>query len=203
MLPYCSIFHNFHQTGKFQTKLHSQKVTNLAPENRPTPTFSGAVAVKLQGVVATWGPRLYYWYHWYLHLTMLRKNTWAPAKSESFNWVLLLMFFLGVEFGCWCCWNLFVGFVFGGIWFLVLLMLFLVGAYIFYLVQYPINGSIDVIGTFQNEWFWNVSSGPSSNNTFWGEVGWGNTFHWLATLCRKPSRWILFNLPPANNPPKK
>ena len=44
-----------------------------------------------------------------------------------------------------------MGFVFGGIWFLVLLMLFLVGAYIFYLVQYPINGSIDVIGTFQNE----------------------------------------------------
>ena len=111
--------------------------------------------------------------------------------------------FFGVEFGCWCCWNLFVGFVFGGTWFLVLLMLFLVGAYIVYLVQYPINGSIDVIGTFQNEWFWNVSSGHSSNNTFWGEVGWGNTFHWLATLCRKPSRWILFNLPHANNPPQE
>lgn len=104
--------------GKFQTK---QKVTNLAPENRPTPTFSGAVAVKLQGVGATGGPRLYYWYHWYLHLTMLRKNTWAPAKSESFNWILLLMFFfvggirllMLLEHVCGFCvwWNLVLGFV--------------------------------------------------------------------------------------------
>ena len=32
-----------------------------------------------------------------------------------------------------------MGVVFGGIWFLVLLMLFLVGAYIVYLVQYRVN----------------------------------------------------------------
>lgn len=106
---------------KISNKLHSQKVTNLAPENRLTPTFSGAVAVKLRGVGATGGPRLYYWYHWYLHLTMLRKNTWA-GKSESFNWVFCCWcFFWGwnsvvdvagtclwvlclVEFGSWFCW---------------------------------------------------------------------------------------------------
>ena len=200
MLPYCSIFHNFHQTENFK----QSKKSRISPLKigQPLP-FQGLLLSNSRGWEQLEDPGCIIGIIGISTSRCCERTPGRPRNPKASTGFCCWCFFLLVEFGCWCCWNMFVGFVFGGIWFLVLLMLFLVGAYIVYLVQYPINGSIDVIGTFQNEWFWNVSSGPSSNNTFWGEVGWGNTFHWLVTLCRKPSRWILFNLPPANNPPQE
>lgn len=158
--------------GKFQTKLHSQKVTNLAPENRPTPTFSGAVLSNSRGWEQLEDPGCIIGIIGISTSRCCERTPGRPRNPKASK----------TGFCCWC-------FFWGGIryvdvagtclwvlcvwWNLVLAFVDVIFGWslIVYLVQYPINGSIDVIGTFQNEWFWNVSSGPSSNNTFWGEVG--------------------------------
>ena len=85
--------------GKFQTKLHSQKVTNLAPENRPTLTFQGLLLSHSRDG-SNWRTQAVLLVSLVSPPHDAAKEHLGGWKSESFNWVLLLMFFVLVEFGC-------------------------------------------------------------------------------------------------------